>query len=70
MCFVLYLSTTFHLLFKNWSALHKAAKNNNVEATKLLLKNGANVNAEDYDVSISIYYGFSMLHKFSMVVQP
>jgi hypothetical protein len=34
MCFVLYLSTTFYLLFKNWSALHKAARNNNVEASK------------------------------------
>ena len=48
MCFALYL------LFKGQRALHIAASNNNVEAAKLLLLNGANVNAKDDTVSISV----------------
>ena len=47
MAFVLYLS------FKGWTALHFAARNNNVEAVKLLLSNSANVNATECSVSIS-----------------
>ena len=47
-CFALYL------LFKGERALHIAARNNNVEVVKLLLLNGAKVNANDYDVSISV----------------
>ena len=38
------------------SALHIAATHNNVDAIKLLLLNGANVNAKDYD-------NWSALHK-------
>jgi ankyrin repeat protein len=48
MCFVLYL------LFKGRSALLIATKKNNAEATKLLLLNGANINAKDDTVSISV----------------
>ena len=47
MYFVLYL------LYKGWSPLHIAASNNIVEAAKLLLLNGANVNAKGNHVSIS-----------------
>ena len=43
-----------YLYFKGQRALHIAASNNNVEAAKLLLLNGAHVNARDYDVSISV----------------
>ena len=48
MCFVLYL------LFKGWSALHLAARDTNAEAVKLLLLNGANINAKDDTVSIYV----------------
>jgi ankyrin repeat protein len=49
MCFALYI------LFKAWSALHIAARYNNVEAAKLLLLNVANVNATaTITVSISV----------------
>ena len=48
MCFTLYI------LFKGESALHIAARNNNVEGAKLLLLNGGNVNATTLDVSISV----------------
>ena len=47
MCFVLYL------LFKDRSALYIAVLKDNVEAAKLLLLYGANVNAKDDTVSIS-----------------
>jgi ankyrin repeat protein len=36
---------TLYILFKGWSALHTVAKYNYVETAKLLLLNGANVNA-------------------------
>ena len=49
MCFALYI------LLKAWSALQIAARDNNVEAAKLLLLNGANVNATTtITVSISV----------------
>jgi hypothetical protein len=48
MCFALYI------LFKGQRALHIAASNNNVEVAKFFLLNGANVYANDYDVSISV----------------
>jgi ankyrin repeat protein len=48
MCFALYL------LFKGRSALQIASLQNNVEAAKFLLLNGANVNAKDETVSISV----------------
>jgi ankyrin repeat protein len=35
-------------------ALHIAAKDNNIDAAKLLLLNGANVNATDIYVSTSV----------------
>ena len=47
MCFALYI------LFKNFSALHITARNNNVEVAELLLLYGANVNATTISVSIS-----------------
>ena len=43
-----------YLLFNGKSALHIATTDNNVDAIKPLLLNGANVNAKDYGVSISI----------------
>jgi len=55
MCFALYL------LFKGQRALHMAAHNNNVEVVKLLLLNGAEVNASDLYVSISVCY-LNMIH--------
>ena len=48
MCFVLYL------LFKGRSALYISALKGNVQAAKLLLLYGANVNAKDDNVSISV----------------
>jgi hypothetical protein len=49
MCFALYI------LFNCWSALHITARGNNVEAVKLLLLHGANVNATTtLIVSISV----------------
>jgi ankyrin repeat protein len=48
MCFDLYI------LLKGRPALHIAAINNNVEAAKLFLLNGADVNANDWAVSISV----------------
>ena len=48
MCFALYI------LLKGWSALHITARNNNVETDKLLLLNGANVNATTINVCISV----------------
>ena len=48
MCFALYI------LFKAWSALHIAARYNNVEAAKLLLLNGANVNVTT-TINVSIF---------------
>ena len=48
MCFALYL------LFKGRSALHIASFQDNVEAAKCLLLNGASVNAKDETVSISV----------------
>ena len=48
MCFALYI------LFKGWSALHITAENRNVEAAKLLLLKGANVNATTITVSITV----------------
>jgi hypothetical protein len=47
-CFALYI------LLKGRHALHIAAINNNVEAAKLFLLNGADVNANDCAVSISV----------------
>jgi ankyrin repeat protein len=48
MCFALYL------LFKGRSALHIASFQDNVQAANILLLNGANVNAKDKAVSISV----------------
>ena len=48
MCFALYI------LLKGRHALHIAAINNNVEAAKLFILNGADVNANDFAVSISV----------------
>ena len=55
MCFALYL------LFKGERALHIAARNNIVVVVKLLLSNGAKVNASDLGVSISVCY-LNMIH--------
>ena len=48
------MSCALYILFKGKSALHIATTDNNVDAIKLLLLNGASVNANDYDVSISV----------------
>ena len=48
MCFALYI------LLKGRHVLHIVAINNNVEAAKLFLLNGADVNADDCAVSISV----------------
>jgi ankyrin repeat protein len=48
MCFALYI------LLKGRHPLHIAAINNNVEAAKLFILNGADVNANDFAVSISV----------------
>ena len=48
MCFALYI------LLKDRHALHVAVINNNVEAAKLFLLNGADVNANDSAVSIFV----------------
>ena len=48
------MSCALYLLFKGKSALHIATTNNNAGAIELLLLNGANVNANDYDVSIYV----------------
>jgi ankyrin repeat protein len=48
MCFALYI------LLKGRQPLHIAAINNNVEAAKLFILNGADVNANDFAVSISV----------------
>jgi hypothetical protein len=47
-------SGALYLLLKGKSALHIAATDNNVDAIKLLLLNGASVNAKDYCVSIFV----------------
>jgi len=48
------MAFVLHLSFKGWSALHFAARDNNVEIVKLLLLNDANSNATESSVSIAI----------------
>jgi ankyrin repeat protein len=44
---------SLYILLRGRPALHIAAVNNNVEAAKLFLLNGADVNANDWAVNIS-----------------
>jgi ankyrin repeat protein len=48
------MSIALYILIKGRHPLHIAAINNNVEAAKLFLLNGADVNANDCAVSISV----------------
>jgi hypothetical protein len=50
MCFALYI------LLKGRHVLHIATTNNNVEAAKLFILNGADVNANDFAVSLYIWW--------------